>query len=219
MAEGESSSNNDITINIKGVFFLQFLIERGLKGNAQGPSELKLQITISLDKTVLDLKHAIADKSDVPADRQRLIYSGMLSVSPGSSHSNDRVIHRRPRPQSACTRHRPSASNLIGVLQDDDLLSGYKIQNLNTIHMVKGAARSPNASGPSSTTGPATQQLPTMQTGQNPADPLTQLNGIMGHGLMAGFNPFADLGLNPNDPNMVSFTTSIRRIKVLSIYR
>ena len=41
-----------------------------------GPSELKLQITIATDKTVLDLKQAIADKSDVPADRQRLIYSG-----------------------------------------------------------------------------------------------------------------------------------------------
>ena len=41
-----------------------------------GPSELKLQITITTDKTVLDLKQAIAEKSDVPADRQRLIYSG-----------------------------------------------------------------------------------------------------------------------------------------------
>lgn len=41
-----------------------------------GPSELKLQITIATDKTVLDLKQAIAEKSDVPADRQRLIYSG-----------------------------------------------------------------------------------------------------------------------------------------------
>lgn len=42
-----------------------------------------------------------------------------------------------------------------------------------------------------------------MQAGQNPHDPLTQLNGHMGYGLMAGLNPFADLGLNPNDPNMV----------------
>ena len=41
-----------------------------------GPSELKLQITIATDKTVADLKQAIAEKSDVPADRQRLIYSG-----------------------------------------------------------------------------------------------------------------------------------------------
>ena len=66
--------------------------------------------------------------------------------------------------------------------------------------MVKGAARAAPASGASSTPQP----LPTMQAGQNPHDPLTQLNGPMGFGLMAGFNPFADMGVNPNDPNMVS---------------
>jgi hypothetical protein len=43
-----------------------------------------------------------------------------------------------------------------------------------------------------------------MQAGQNPHDPLTQLNSHMGFGAMAGLNPFADMGLNPNDPNMVS---------------
>ena len=68
--------------------------------------------------------------------------------------------------------------------------------------MVKGAAR--NAA---STSQPAaTQPLPTMQAGQNIHDPLTQLNSHMGYGLMAGLNPFADMGLNPNDPNMVRLT-------------
>ena len=66
--------------------------------------------------------------------------------------------------------------------------------------MVKGAARAAPAGGASA----APQPLPTMQAGQNPHDPLTQLNGPMGFGLMAGFNPFADMGVNPNDPNMVS---------------
>ena len=47
-----------------------------------GPSELKLQLTINTDKTVADLKQAIADKSDVPADRQRLIYSGPSFLAP-----------------------------------------------------------------------------------------------------------------------------------------
>jgi ubiquilin len=42
-----------------------------------------------------------------------------------------------------------------------------------------------------------------MATGQNPNDPLTVLNGPMGHGLMAGFNPFQGMGVNFNDPNMV----------------
>ena len=43
-----------------------------------------------------------------------------------------------------------------------------------------------------------------MQTGQNVHDPLTQLNSHMGFGAMAGLNPFGEMGLNPNDPNMVS---------------
>ena len=71
--------------------------------------------------------------------------------------------------------------------------------------MVKGAARGATAGvgASSGSTSTPRQQLPTMQTGQLPSDPLTILNGPMGHGLMAGFNPFAELGLNPNDPNMV----------------
>jgi ubiquilin len=42
----------------------------------KGPSELKLSIAIDPSKTVADLKDAIAAKSDVEKDRQRLIYSG-----------------------------------------------------------------------------------------------------------------------------------------------
>jgi len=42
-----------------------------------------------------------------------------------------------------------------------------------------------------------------MQAGQNPHDPLTQLNSHLGFGAMAGLNPFADMGVNQNDPNMV----------------
>jgi len=63
--------------------------------------------------------------------------------------------------------------------------------------MVKGVSRSVGPSTPS-----ATQQLPSMQTGQNPHDPLTLLNSHLGFGAMAGINPFSDFGLNPNDPNM-----------------
>ena len=83
------------------------------------------------------------------------------------------------------------------VLKDEDELSTYKIQSGHTIHMVKGVARTQQAEGSS------TQRLPTMAAGQNPSDPLTILNTPMAHGAMAGFNPFADMGLNPNDPNMV----------------
>ncbi|KAJ3505546.1 hypothetical protein NLJ89_g7361 [Agrocybe chaxingu] len=134
--------------------------------NVKGPSELKLQISITTDKTVLELKQAIAAKSDVEADRQRLIYSGR-------------------------------------VLKDDDQLSVYKIQSNHTIHMVKGVSRSGASGSSSGSTGAAPQQLPTMQTGQNVHDPLTQLNSHLGFGAMAGLNPFGELGLNPNDPNMM----------------
>lgn len=65
--------------------------------------------------------------------------------------------------------------------------------------MVKGAARSADPASSSST--PAA--VPTMQAGQNASDPLTLLNSHRGFGQMAGFNPFADMGLNTADPNMV----------------
>lgn len=67
--------------------------------------------------------------------------------------------------------------------------------------MVKGVARS-NVSGSQTSSVPA-PPLPTMQAGQNPHDPLTQLNSHLGYGALAGFNPFAEMGLNPNDPNMM----------------
>ncbi|CAE6533583.1 unnamed protein product [Rhizoctonia solani] len=61
MAEqAPAAASNEVTLNIKG------------------PSELKLSITITTDKTVLELKQAIAEKTDVSADRQRLIYSGRV---------------------------------------------------------------------------------------------------------------------------------------------
>jgi len=68
--------------------------------------------------------------------------------------------------------------------------------------MVKSAAKSGGSSSTPRDT-PSQQPLPQMQTGQNPHDPLTQLNSHLGFGAMAGFNPFAGMGVNPNDPNMV----------------
>lgn len=69
--------------------------------------------------------------------------------------------------------------------------------------MVKGVSR---AAGSSQAAAPP--PVPNMQTGQNPNDPLTQLNGHRAFGAMAGFNPFSQMGLNPNDPNMVRFCVS-----------
>ena len=80
--------------------------------------------------------------------------------------------------------------------------------------MVKGAARSSS----SSQQPPNPQPLPNMQAGQNPHDPLTQLNSHMGYGAMAGLNPFATMGLNPNDPNMVCRAATFRTLRWLTIF-
>ncbi|GLB34442.1 putative DUF2407 ubiquitin-like domain containing protein [Lyophyllum shimeji] len=152
--------------------------------NVKGPSELKLQISITTDKTVLELKQAIAGKSDVEAERQRLIYSG-------------RVLKVRLAPPPTLS----SCADPALPPQDEDALSIYKIQSGHTIHMVKGVARAGAAGGAAA--APTPQQLPPMQTGQNVHDPLTQLNGVQGFGALAGLNPFADMGVNPSDPNMM----------------
>ncbi|KAI8077915.1 uncharacterized protein B0P05DRAFT_491845 [Gilbertella persicaria] len=46
--------------------------------NIKSSSDKKFVITIETEKTVLDLKTAIAEQTEVPADRQRLIYSGRV---------------------------------------------------------------------------------------------------------------------------------------------
>lgn len=84
----------------------------------------------------------------------------------------------------------------------------YKIQNSHTVHMVKGVSRSAG-----STSQPAAPPpLPTMHTGLIPSDPLTQLNGHRGFGAMAGFNPFSQMGVNTNDPNMVGHVLNFGRL-------
>ena len=75
------STTNEITINVKGEIIRMFRSK--FNSCLQGPSELKLQITIATDKSVNELKQAIASQSEVPADKQRLIYSGrVLKVLP-----------------------------------------------------------------------------------------------------------------------------------------
>ena len=49
-----------------------------MQSSCLGANELKLQITIKTERTVHELKQAIAEKTDTPADRQRLIYSGKV---------------------------------------------------------------------------------------------------------------------------------------------
>lgn len=46
--------------------------------NIKSSSDKKFVINIETEKTVLDLKTAIAEQTEVPAERQRLIYSGRV---------------------------------------------------------------------------------------------------------------------------------------------
>ncbi|CAH7673883.1 hypothetical protein BY996DRAFT_4584696 [Phakopsora pachyrhizi] len=126
----------------------------------KAPGDSKISVSISLSKTVLDLKRTISDQTDprVEAENQRLIYSGR-------------------------------------VLKDEVQLSEYRIQSGHSIHMVKGAPRPAVSST-------ATQQIPSnLNAGQqiagNPLAPLLNATNQI-----PGFNPFADLGINTNDPNM-----------------
>jgi ubiquilin len=70
--------------------------------------------------------------------------------------------------------------------------------------MVKGAPKNQASTSTATSSGSALPPtLPSMATGQDPADPLTVLNGPMGHGVMAGLNPFEGMGVNIGDPNLV----------------
>ncbi|KAI8365258.1 uncharacterized protein BYT42DRAFT_596052 [Radiomyces spectabilis] len=50
--------------------------------NIKSSSDKKFVITIETTKTVLDLKKAIAEQTDAPVERQRLIYSGRVLKDP-----------------------------------------------------------------------------------------------------------------------------------------
>ena len=60
--------------------------------NIKGPSELKLTISISPEKSVRDLKEAIAERSEVEADRQRLIYSGTWPPKHYNVHRSTHIL-------------------------------------------------------------------------------------------------------------------------------
>lgn len=119
----------------------------------------KVPLQFDTSKTVAELKDLIAEKTEIPAENQRLIYSGR-------------------------------------VLKNEETVSTYKIRTGDTVHLVKGAAK---AAPP-----PAQQQVPqSISTGNQVAgNPLAPLLNATNPGI-GNFNPFAEMGLNTNDPNMM----------------
>jgi ubiquilin len=125
--------------------------------NVKAANDQKHVLTLPAATTVADLKTKLSapEYADVPAERQRLIYSGR-------------------------------------VLKDHDTLSGVKIKDGHTVHLVKGAAsnarQNPANQGTSSTTGGSTPaaQVPTniaAGTGNNPLAGLTGARYAGFHGL------------------------------------
>ncbi|GAA5855547.1 hypothetical protein JCM8547_007885 [Rhodosporidiobolus lusitaniae] len=133
--------------------------------------DTKLLVTVSADATVLDLKQAVAAKD--------------------SSFSAD-------------------ALRLIfsgRVLKDEDKLEKYGVKNGVAIHAVKGS----KPAGAASTAGAGASAARSSEAAGVPANfaagqqvagnPLAPLMNAQYAGAFGGFNPFAEMGVNPNDPN------------------
>ncbi|KWU44207.1 hypothetical protein RHOSPDRAFT_18417 [Rhodotorula sp. JG-1b] len=161
--------------------------------NIKGPSDLKLSVTVPSDATVEQLKEAISkEKEDFPVDQQRLIFSGR-------------------------------------VLKNEDPITKYGIKQGVAIHLVRclppprpTSAKPAGQSGASGSSSTPASRLPSEAAGVpsnfaagqqvmgNPLAPLmnAQYAGALG-GCACGrrhcysFNPFADMGVNTNDPNFL----------------
>ncbi|GAA6024458.1 hypothetical protein JCM11491_001157 [Sporobolomyces phaffii] len=89
------------------------------------------------------------------------------------------------------------------VLKDDQVLASYGVKNGVAIHLVKGArpqgsSTTPASRGPSEAAGVPS----TFGAGQQVmGNPLAPLMNAQYAGQLGGFNPFAEMGINPNDPN------------------
>ncbi|GAA6004717.1 ubiquitin family protein [Rhodotorula paludigena] len=90
------------------------------------------------------------------------------------------------------------------VLKNEDALTKYGVKNGVAIHLVKGArpAAAANAAsaarGPSEAAGVPSNFAAGQQVMGNPLAPLMNAQYA---GALGGFNPFAQMGINPNDPN------------------
>ncbi|GAA5821270.1 hypothetical protein JCM11251_004544 [Rhodosporidiobolus azoricus] len=91
------------------------------------------------------------------------------------------------------------------ILKDEDPLSKYSIKTGVAIHLVKSARPAAAAGGSGPTASSEAAGVPSnFAAGQQVAgNPLAPLMNAQYAGAFGGFNPFAEMGINPNDPNYV----------------
>ncbi|KAF2017554.1 hypothetical protein BU24DRAFT_420584 [Aaosphaeria arxii CBS 175.79] len=146
--------------------------------NIKSANDQKFVVTVPANSTVADLKTKLSTSefADIPAERQRLIYSGR-------------------------------------VLKDHDTLSGVKIKDGHTVHLVKGAASNARqnpanqGTGSASASGTPAPQVPTniaAGTGNSTLAGLTGARYAGFHGLPGAdsFGPDGGLG-PPPDPDQL----------------
>lgn len=141
--------------------------------NVKAASDAKYSLSLPPTATITEVKKKLAEISEVPVERQRLIYSGR-------------------------------------VMKNDETLGFYKIKSGHTVHMVKGALSSANASSGGSPATPGSSGVPRNLAAGSGNNPLAGLTGARyaGHVQLPSadmFGPDGGMGVTP-DPEILAQT-------------
>lgn len=117
-----------------------------------------------------------------------------LSISPSSLVSDLKLAIFQQSPEFPVEQQRLIHGGK--VLKDVDDLIKCGLKDGHTLHLVKGAK--PAAVGTSAASTVPSSFAAGQQIAGNPLAPLLNAQNA---GALAGFNPFAEMGINPNDPN------------------
>lgn len=152
-------------------------------------NDKKYNITIALDATVADLKELVAAEADIPADRQRIIYSGRVLKDPETIETykikSGQTVHLI---RGAAPKSTPAPSNTTS----------------------SAAAGTSSAGSTTSSTNTATPNLPSsFATGGTVGNPLADLTGARYAGYAnlpsaSMFGPDGGMGPPPDVDDLVS---------------
>ncbi|KAI9806416.1 MAG: hypothetical protein M1833_003603 [Piccolia ochrophora] len=155
--------------------------------NVKSSSDAKYVLTLPLSTTIIDLKNKLAspEYADIPADRQRLIYSGRVLKDPDSLDA-----------------HKVKDGHTIHLVKS---ASSNQRQNPSS---PAAAATASSGSGAGAGAGPGSAGVPSMATGTG-NNPLAGLTGARyaGHVQLPGagmFGPDGGMGAPPDPEQMLS---------------